>query len=84
MVVKYSKIFTVTNVSGEPVTVLIEVIGPDNKIAITTLEGGYSSADELEVAFYLGNSKSRSFLPMTLIGARRIVDSLNEAIQVSG
>lgn len=86
MVVRYSKLITITNsITQKPVTVLIEAIENGNRIAINTLEGEYSSTDEFERAFeYMGNSKIRSFLPITPMGARKIVDSLNEAIQASG
>jgi len=85
MVVKYSKVFTVTNViSGEPVTVLVEACGPENAIAISTLEGEYSSMDEFEMEYRhpRNRDKVKNFLPVTVIGARRIADSLNEALQV--
>lgn len=87
MVVNYSKIFTVTNViSGKPVTFLVEARGPNNAIAISTLEGEYYSMDEFDMEYKhpRNSNKIKNFIPLTVIGAQKILDSLNEAIQASG
>ena len=54
MVLRYSKLFTVTSeVTREPVTVLVEsmeTIDGDHLISIRTLEGEYNSARDFEAS----------------------------------
>lgn len=83
---KYSRLFTAANaVSHEPVTIRVELIETEDfqGVSVESLEGEYPFASEFERACkHPGNpGKIMNFLPLTLPGARRLADALNEALE---
>ncbi len=93
MVVKYSKLFTMTGaITREHVTIIVEYIEAEGfrGISIESLEGEYTSAKEFDKASGLalknmkvGEDKIYNFLPMMLPDAHRLVDALKEALAAS-
>jgi hypothetical protein len=92
MTVKYSKFFTVTSaITLEPVTILVEYIKAEGfkGISVESLEGEYDSQEEFSEATKLIvdkrglSDKIFNFLPLMLPDARKLVDTLNEALIAS-
>uniref|UniRef100_A0A6M3M587 Uncharacterized protein n=1 Tax=viral metagenome TaxID=1070528 RepID=A0A6M3M587_9ZZZZ len=86
MVLRYSKLFTVTGaITLEPVTIRVECIKAEGflGVSIESLEGEYSSPDDFDKASGIGEDKIHNFLPMKLPDARMLVDALNEALEAS-
>ena len=90
MVVKYSKLFTMTGaITLEPVTIRVECVEAEGfrGISIESIEGEYSSSKEFDKASGItleetkvGADKIYNFLPMMLPEAQRLMDALTEAI----
>jgi len=86
MVLRYSKIFTIIGaITLEPVTILVECIKAEGflGISIESIEGEYSSRDDFDKASGIGEDKIHNFLPMKLPDAKKLVETLNEALAAS-
>ena len=86
MVVKYSKLFTVTDpFTEERFTILVQLvdIGDYKHISTESLEGEYHSTDEFEKTAQNNSNQVYQTIPLKIVDTPMLMDALKEAYEAS-